>query len=231
MNRYTRMQVIHYESEASHWSPDNLDPVVGSFNAHNAWRDYEDFLFRDIEGDLKTKKVLDFGCGPGRNIVKFNNLFQQIDGVDIARINLENAHVWAKHNNITRPFALFLCNGIDLTGITDQSYDIVMSTICMQHICVYEIRLNYLKEFYRVLKPGGRVTIQMGFGEKHTARDYYDNNYEANSTNGNCDTKVTDPSQLEKDLTSIGFTDFKYYIRPVGPGDYHQNWIFFSALK
>jgi SAM-dependent methyltransferase len=225
------MQVSLYETEASRWNLNNLDPVVGNFHAQNAWRDYDDFLFRDIEGDLKTKTVLDFGCGPGRNLVKFNNLFKRIDGVDISRINLENAQVWAGYNNIATTSVLFLCNGVNLNGIQDQSYDIVMSTICMQHICVYTIRLNYLKEFYRVLKAGGRVTIQMGFGEKNSACEYYDNKYDATATNGDCDTKVTDPAQLEQDLTSIGFTDFKYYIRPVGPGDYHENWIFFSALK
>ena len=37
--------------------------------------------------------------------------------------------------------------------------------------------------------------------------------------------------QIEKDLLSIGFKNFKYYIRPTGPGDGHPNWIFFNAQK
>ena len=52
------MQVSLYETEASRWNLNNLDPVVGNFHAQNAWRDYDDFLFRDIEGDLKTKQFL-----------------------------------------------------------------------------------------------------------------------------------------------------------------------------
>ena len=37
--------------------------------------------------------------------------------------------------------------------------------------------------------------------------------------------------QLEDDLLEIGFTDFQYKITPVGPGDFHPNWIFFSVVK
>jgi ubiquinone/menaquinone biosynthesis C-methylase UbiE len=230
-NKYTQMQKTQYENEANTWNINNLDPVVGSFKAHNDWEDYE-YLFKDIP-DQSSKKVLDFGCGPGRNLVKYANRFAQIDGVDIASKNLDNAKIWMKHNNIDENSSmLYLCNGVNLNNISNDQYDIVMSTICMQHICVYEIRLNYLKEFYRVLKTGGFITIQMGYGfNKRYNVDYYINNYDALGTNGGFDTTVSHYSNIEKDLTSIGFKNFKYYIRPVGPGDFHENWIFFSAEK
>ena len=231
MNTYTVMQKNSYEQEATRWDLNNLDPVVGSFHAHNNWKDYE-YLFKDIS-DLNNKIVLDFGCGPGRNIVKYKNQFLKIDGVDIGENNLKNAKLWIEHNNFdVNSVDLILCNGVDLQNIEDSKYDIVMSTICMQHICVHEIRFNYFKEFYRVLKPNGYITFQMGYG---TARpksvDYYANNYDVFGTNGECDTQVTDPKQLETDLLKIGFTNFNYYIRPTGPGDLHSNWIFFNAQK
>jgi ubiquinone/menaquinone biosynthesis C-methylase UbiE len=234
-NKYTVMQKGLYDRHAGLWSLNNIDFVVGRFMEHNAWEDYE-YLFKDIP-DQASKKVLDFGCGPGRNLVKYTNRFAQIDGVDISNKNLENAVIWMKHNNVDHHNSnLFLCNGVNLDKIKSNEYNIVMSTICMQHICVYEIRLNYLKEFYRVLKPGGFVTIQMGYGRTSPVpgkviHDYYDNNYDALGTNGMNDTSVADPSQIEKDLTSIGFKNFKHYIRPVGPGDEHSQWIYFSAEK
>lgn len=230
-NQYTVMQKKQYDVEAERWNLSNLDHVVGSFNEHNNWNDYE-FLFKDFE-NLESKKVLDFACGPGRNLVKFSSKFKEIDGIDICEKNLQNALLWINHNNCNpKKHKLILCNGIDLNAIEDNMYDIVMSTIAMQHICVYDIRFNYLKEFYRVLKPGGQITIQMGYGSPspHTV-DYYRNHYEALHTNRGCDTEIADHKQVEKDLLSIGFKNFKYYIRPVGPGDTHPNWIFFNAEK
>lgn len=234
-NIYTQMQKREYDNMAQSWSLENIDPVVGTFMAHNNWKDYDDYLFKDIS-NLKDKIVLDFGCGPGRNIAKYREMFLKMDGVDICETNLKNAKKWVSHNiknpDLSNDVELYICNGVDLTSIPDSKYDIVMSTICMQHICVYEIRFNYLKEFFRVLKPGGYITIQMGYGENSPMSvDYYANNYNATKTNRGCDTQITNPLQLETDLTKIGFVNFKHYIRPVGPGDFHPNWIFFNAQK
>jgi ubiquinone/menaquinone biosynthesis C-methylase UbiE len=230
-NKYTAMQKRLYDHAAGCWNTSNLDPVVGTFNAHNNWNDY-DFLFNDID-NCENKTVLDFGCGPGRNLVKFSNKFKQIDGVDLSQKNLDNVLLWIKHNNIDLgKHKVILCNGVDLNSIANEEYDVVMSTICMQHICVYNIRFNYLKEFYRVLKSGGYITIQMGYGAPSpNSVDYYANNYDALGTNRDCDTNISDYTQVEKDLSEIGFKNFKYYIRPTGPGDNHPKWIFFNAQK
>ena len=225
------MQKNAYAHAASQWSLSNRDPVVGTFDAHNAWPDYE-LLFTGMT-DLAQKTGLDFGCGPGRNLVTFGQRFQRLDGVDLSETNLVNAKRWLVANGRDASSStLYLCNGIDLAGIPSASYDVVMSTICFQHICVYEIRYGYLREFFRVLKPGGVLTIQMGYGSPSPMTvDYYANKYDATATNRGCDTEVKHTSQLEGDLTSLGFTDFTYVLRPPGPGDCHPNWIFFQATK
>jgi ubiquinone/menaquinone biosynthesis C-methylase UbiE len=228
-NKYTKMQLSQYNSEAAEWSENNRNPVVGGFDEQNNWEGYKN-LFTEID-DPSEKIAIDFGCGPGRNLVKYKDFFKRLDGVDISPINISKAKMYTENNGINN-INLYVNNGIDLNVISSEQYDVVMSTICLQHICVYEIRKSYFKEFYRILKNKGIFTAQMGFGNR-TANcvEYYDNFYDALATNSACDTKVSSPKQLEDDLLEIGFTNFKYKIDKVGPGDSHQNWIYFSARK
>ena len=73
-NKYTKMQKTQYEADASRWNIHNLDPVVGSFRAHNDWSDYS-FLFKDID-ELKTKSVLQIKKS-GRKGQIFMRLYSQ----------------------------------------------------------------------------------------------------------------------------------------------------------
>ena len=88
---------------------------------------------------------------------------------------------------------------------------------------------------FRVLRNNGSITIQMGYGKsqglKDVSVDYYDNFFEAYSTNGGMDVMIENYIDVKNDLLEIGFDNFNYYISKVGPGDKHQHWIFFSAQK
>jgi ubiquinone/menaquinone biosynthesis C-methylase UbiE len=227
-NKYTQMQLNQYNALASGWSEENRDPVVGSFDAHNNWPHYEN-LFTKI--DNRSEKVgLDFACGPGRNIVKYANRFKRLDGVDISPVNIENAKRYVSSNGIESN--LYVSNGIGIDCIESDTYDFVMSTIALQHICVYDIRYSIMKDIHRVLKDGGVFTAQMGYGSPSPATvGYYENYYDAEGTNRTCDVCIESTDQLEKDLLEIGFTNFEFIIGPVGPGDVHPNWIYFNCVK
>lgn len=227
-NKYTKMQQKHYDNAASKWSEEDKDHVVGSFDAHNNWSDYE-LLFDRIENQ-ETKIGLDFGCGPGRNLVKYGKRFARLDGVDISENNIKNALSYTSKNNLYPN--LYVCDGVNLEEINSNEYDFVMSTIALQHICVYDIRYSIFKEIFRVLKDGGIFTAQMGYGSPSIQTvGYYENFLDATGTNRDCDVCVADAFQIQNDLIKIGFKDFNYKITRVGPGDCHPNWIFFSAKK
>lgn len=230
-NDYLLMQNSYYDEYASHWTVDFRDPVVGSYDAHNGWPDYDEFLFKDF--DTKGKLALEYGCGPGRNVVKFNSRFGQIDGVDISAVNIEKAIVNLAHNNISKP-NLYVTSGDNLEMISDGTYDVVFAVICFQHICVHEVRFSILKEIYRVLKTGGYLCFQMGYGGKEgiPTAGYYENIYDAASTNGHADVSIMDEMPLINDLVDkIGFKNYVSDIRPTGPGDNHRNWIWVQVQK
>ena len=73
---------------------------------------------------------------------------------------------------------------------------------------------------------------EMGYGKsKQNSVGYHENYFNAIGSNGSKDTRIEDPNEIKKDLEKIGFKEFEYWIRPVGPGDDHSNWIFFTATK
>ncbi|OHA72081.1 MAG: hypothetical protein A3A27_01485 [Candidatus Wildermuthbacteria bacterium RIFCSPLOWO2_01_FULL_47_18] len=232
--RYAFMQKLSYDqlAETSDYSSESMqDRVVGSYGEHDSWKDYDEYLMKYVDASFENKFALDFGCGPGRNIIKYHNRFKRLDGVDISEKNIKNAKEQLARFHVANS-ELFVNNGRDLAGIPSAAYDFIMSTICLQHICVYSTRYNLLKEFFRVLKPGGRISIQVGYGKNApNSVPYTEDNVNAIVTNRGCDARVEDPEQIRRDLEAIGFQGFEYWVRPTGPGDTHPNWIFFTAKK
>jgi SAM-dependent methyltransferase len=233
---YLDMQQSFYETAASadKVSPGNIegDHVAGSWREHNAWPDYETYLMKYVPNPSNWV-ALEYGCGPGRNILHWNQRFARIDGVDISAANLENVRHFVE--GIVAPKKmphLYQTKGMDCGDASRNSYDFCFSTICLQHICVYEVRFSIFKSLYECLKPGGRISFQMGYGSPspHTV-SYHVNNYQAISTNRDCDVEIADYKLLYDDLEKIGFQQLEHWIRPVGPGDIHPNWIFCTGLK
>lgn len=213
---------------------------------HNPNPLYWDVLLKDVKTNpdaWEGKYALDFGCGKGRNVTNLKSLakFARIDGVDISQNNIDHCRL-ANSNKIVSSFVnnvesvFYKNNGGDLRGLTSDTYDFVMSTIVFQHICVHELRIHLKREIHRVMKDGGIFSFQMGYGDKEfdghgRVYGYYDNNYNAENSNGADDVRVTDPNQLISDLESIGFKNVTYQIEEPWADGGHPNWIYVRCEK
>jgi SAM-dependent methyltransferase len=233
---YVRMQKRTYElyASADRVSSQNIegDYVVGSWKKHDDWSDYEDYLMKYVPPD-ETWTALEYGCGPGRNIRRWSPLFERVDGVDISATNLNNARAFLQHAipDHKKP-NLYITDGMDCGQAPWNYYDFAFSTICLQHICVHKVRYSILQSLFGCLKQEGRLSIQMGFGvPSPNTVDYYANFVGAVGTNRVADVAVSSPHEIQTDLEEIGFVQFEHWIRPVGPGDVHPNWIYFTAIK
>jgi SAM-dependent methyltransferase len=214
---------------------ENETPMMKIDNhaAHNNNPDYWDILLGPLkDGDWSEKTTLDFGCGCGRNVQNILNTFKvkEAHGCDISSANVAEctqALAASNHEN----YFFYTNEGNSLAPSPSDKYDFIMSTIVLQHIPCHSIRKSILTDMYRCLTAGGILSFQMGFGNAvaHYA-DYYDNVYDATSTNSRHDTKVTDPSQLISDLTEIGFKDIKHTISHSWV-DFHNQWIFVNCMK
>jgi ubiquinone/menaquinone biosynthesis C-methylase UbiE len=224
--QYTQMQLNIYGSEGI---------CEENHIQHNENPDYWDILLSPLkEGNWSDKKVLDFGCGCGRNVQNILNNFtvKEAHGCDISP-PLINACIktTSEKTNGKENFYFVATDGQSLQPLESNTYDMIISTITLQHICVYSIRRKILEDMFRCLLPGGVISIQMGYGRSsRTTSQYFEDATYASSTNGGHDVRVDDVAQILSDINSIGFTKFHYLIGQPW-SDAHSHWIYFKASK
>jgi SAM-dependent methyltransferase len=227
-NPYTNMQRKYYESG------------VATHLRHNKFPHYWDILLGDLKdsGKWKGKNALDFGCGAGRNVINMATLceWDNVDGCDISAKNIELTRDLINAADVFAPqHGGYVVDGISLRGVDEPNnvpldfYDFIMSTITLQHICVYDIRFKILEGMYACLREGGLLSIQMGFKGRHIG--YYENNYDAKDTNSKCDVIVSDPKQIVEDLEKIGFKEIHTSVTASDHDGTHPEWIFAKGIK
>ena len=223
-NQYTKMQKEQYRRGTS------------NHQEHNSNDDYWNVLLSDIKNknEWDNKVGLDFGCGKGRNVTNLLSManWNRVDGVDISEGNIK----FCNQKYAEQSSDWHLDNGVDLQNLQTDEYDFVMSTITLQHIPVYEIRKNILKEILRVMKPGSVFSFQMTFGpvSKDAYRNpasYYDNLYHAQATNSAWDVRIDDEEVVTKDLQEIGFINVTTQVRDSYSDDQHPQWIYIRCEK
>jgi SAM-dependent methyltransferase len=239
---YLNMQKLYYSNGTN------------NHDAHNKNIDYWNILLEPL---LKKKikqndLILDYGCGKGRNLLNANSLgYRQGIGVDISKNNIDYCKKsYSKLNN-----KFILNDGYSLKKIKNVSF--VMSTITLQHIPVHKIRYSIISSIFKILKKNGIFTLQMGYNKnlyyktfyynnfivrklhdyfnikfcyKGKFNDYYDNNFNAKSTNGADDVTITNKNFLLNDLKKVGFKILKHEIRKSFL-DKHEKWIYVTSQK
>lgn len=102
-------------------------------------------------------RALDFGCGLGRLTQGLGGHFAEALGLDISDGMVAQARKLAEK----LPQCSFRVNtDPDLKQLESASFDLVYSSITLQHIEPVYSR-EYLREFLRVLRPGGVLVFQL----------------------------------------------------------------------
>lgn len=103
------------------------------------------------------RRALDFGCGVGRLTQALAAHFQRVVGVDVSPAMV--AHAQALNRQGAR--VTYVQNGAaDLAAFEDGAFDFVYSDIVLQHLPP-DMALGYVREFFRVLAPGGVAMFQL----------------------------------------------------------------------
>ncbi len=173
-------------------------------------------LYRRVIDDmapvLSQGKVLDAGTGPGtlaREIAR-RQPDLQVYGIDLSEDMIRLARAHAKQEQL-EDRVHFAVGNVAHLPYSDDSFDLIVSTISMHHW--YELD-QPLRDLYRVLRPGGRLWIydfrfiKVEMVEKALANTPF-------STNG-----------LEHELVRTGILPFALYrrfvLQKMGSSNYQQ---------
>jgi len=114
----------------------------------------------------RRDSALDFGCGVGRLTSALSRYFGTVIGVDISPPMLEHAgRILADHPGCR----VVLGDGPDLAAFSENSFDLVYSSLVLQHMAP-ELADAYLAEFVRVVRPGGAIVLVVPEAHLRTPR-------------------------------------------------------------
>jgi SAM-dependent methyltransferase len=125
------------------------------------------------EGLLVPGRVLELGCGNGRDATYLAGLGCHVDAVDFSAQAIE----WARERARSAGASVaFQCCSIFDAALSDGSYDLVYDSGCFHHLPPHR-RKDYAELVDRALKPGGSyglVCFRPEGGSGYTDRHVYE---------------------------------------------------------
>lgn len=173
------LQLIKNQWEAYH--PKYMECILKSFpNYFEFFKNggvKSEFEFK-LMGDVRGLKLLDTCCaGDASQAFSWHNLGAEVTACDISPSAIQIASENAKKMDLS--VELQVADAQTLDPIPDETYDIVYAT----YICWYEDLNQACRNWYRVLKPEGRLLYKGGHpvtsvleekdGVLHVTEDYF----------------------------------------------------------
>lgn len=157
-------------------------------------------------GIKANDKVLDAGCGVGGSCLWLaRKRHAKMTGINITRKQLERARKLADNQGLSDMIEYKEASFLD-TGFDDNTFDVVWG---MEAVCYAEDKKEFLKEAYRVLKPGGKIAVADGFlndidpdpKHKQMLNDWLD---------GWAVPNLWGKNRFEQDLKDVGFKNIDF---------------------
>lgn len=122
---------------------------------------------------ISGKKVLELGCGEGRNTIYMAQQGFNVDAIDISDKAIENAIKNANEQNVEINFQ---CKNVFDFYVEKNTYDFVYDSGLLHHLLPHR-RIQYLDLIYEVLKPDscfGLICFATGFEDIGGANELSD---------------------------------------------------------
>jgi SAM-dependent methyltransferase len=146
--------------------PTQYDSFAAEYEEHAASAPYNALYDRpatlDLIGDVKGKRVLDAGCGPGIYLAELIARGAEVSGCDASAQMIELARAKVGDTADVRVHSL----EERFDWVDDQSIDVVVSALVYHYI---NNRMGFLGEIHRMLRPDGAFVIST----HHPAGDWH----------------------------------------------------------
>jgi malonyl-CoA O-methyltransferase len=145
---------MNNELAYNNWA-ESYDEVI------NKTRDIEATAIRKVLSRKKFRKILELGCGTGKNTEWLLTRADKIDAVDFSDEMLKIAKEKIKSDKVT----FIKKNILRKWSVTGPKYDLLTCSLILEHIKDLDF---IFKQAYRVLRMGGLFYI----GELHPQKQY-----------------------------------------------------------
>lgn len=112
------------------------------------WRTYEVpiITYRELTSKMQTQlSLLDFGCGPGDNALRFSRAGFNVTGFDICESNIKSCRELFYQNKTSGTFVVSVAEDLPFP---DESFEVVAGIDILHHVDI----VKSIKEVRRVLK-------------------------------------------------------------------------------
>src|SRR5438128_6387081 len=146
--------------------------MTSQLNLHDWFGSIDIYLFDQLlKGRITPQmKLLDAGCGGGRNLIYFLKSGFDICGVDQSAESI--GQLRARAASLAPHLAAdnFRVESVEKMSFADESFDCVISSAVLHFARDEEHWRNMVREMWRVLKPGGiffaRLASSIGMEDK-----------------------------------------------------------------
>ncbi len=207
-------KIIEYYKDTENAYKDSWD-LNNSLSIHYGYwdekvRSFPQSLLRMNEvmmeaADIKqSDKVLDAGCGVGGSCIFLASaLGCKVTGITLSERQELQATANAKQKGVDK-LVDFKVMDYCATDFSDASFDVVWGC---ESICYADDKHQFVREVYRLLKPGGRLVIADGFVKKS---EYNDRLVIRKWLDGWQVKSLESPARFKNLLNLEGFTDIEY---------------------
>ena len=217
-NEYTMLHYPYYHNDTDSF----LD----------AQKNLTDYCISRIN-TIKGKNVLEIGCGNGVHTIYLKEKYSPayITGIDLNQANIRIAREETKRQNINN-IEFQIDDAQKLSTIESSSLDCIINIESAFH---YPDKASFLKEIYRILKPGGTFLIADILTSPYKSTSF--RKFWKKKMHYHHWSKQTYESELQKaslqinslsDITERvirGFENYRYWLRSMEKGSFLKNQI------